>query len=347
VYYKLVKLSSLGVKVHLHCFNYGRERVPELREVSESVHYYNRESGSRYLVDKYPYIVATRASEELTAALNKDTCPVLFEGLHTTACLPDLSPRNILVRTHNIEHNYYKGLARAEQNIARKMYFMAEAAKLRRYEKVLRHASHILAISPADTEYFRGNFGHTTYLPAFHPFTQVTASTGMGKHILFHGNLSVPENVQAAGFFMDNLGPAPALPVIIAGKDPHASLVAKAAANPNITLIANPPQEQMQELVAQAHVNVLLTFQSTGIKLKLLNALFLGKHCLVNPQMTEGTSLAHLCTHIYQGSELNSALHQLAQSPFTQSQLDLRQTALMKEFDTNANTALLLNLLND
>ena len=64
---------------------------------------------------------------------------------------------------------------------------------------------------------------------------------------------------------------------------------------PNIELVENPPFEKMEELMRDAHINLLLTFQNTGIKLKLLNSLYRGRFVLVNGKMVNNTGLETLC----------------------------------------------------
>jgi hypothetical protein len=56
------------------------------------------------------------------------------------------------------------------------------------------------------------------------------------------------------------------------------------------------------ELVRNAQVNVLPTFQATGIKLKLLLCLFTGRHVVCNSPMVEGTGLESLC-HVHDEPE--------------------------------------------
>ena len=41
-------------------------------------------------------------------------------------------------------------------------------------------------------------------------------------------------------------------------------------------------ENTLQQLIQDAHIHVLPSFQQTGLKLKLLNALFKGRHCIVN-----------------------------------------------------------------
>jgi hypothetical protein len=71
---------------------------------------------------------------------------------------------------------------------------------------------------------------------------------------------------------------------------------------PLTCLIADPSEEEMQDLIAKAQVNILPSFNCTGVKLKLLNALFNGRHCVVNRGIVNGTGLETIC-HITEGAE--------------------------------------------
>jgi glycosyltransferase involved in cell wall biosynthesis len=92
------------------------------------------------------------------------------------------------------------------------------------------------------------------------------------------------------------------LPLIISGRQPSARLVRLIDQFPLVCLIANPSEEELQDLIAKAQVNILPSFNCTGIKLKLLNALYNGRHCIVNHGMVSGTGLENLC-HIADGAE--------------------------------------------
>ena len=113
VFYKIKALSVLGVKIHLHCFQYGRKEQPVLEKYCFKVYYYPRKTTKLKFFSRLPYIVASRESEELMSNLLKDKHPILMEGLHSTLYIKDerLKGRKIIVRSHNIEHNYYWQLA--------------------------------------------------------------------------------------------------------------------------------------------------------------------------------------------------------------------------------------------
>ncbi len=78
VYYKLVWLHKLGVKIHLHCFEYGREHSKELEKVCEKVFYYDRKTHLASLLSLMPYTVQSRISKKLRKRLLKDDSPISF-----------------------------------------------------------------------------------------------------------------------------------------------------------------------------------------------------------------------------------------------------------------------------
>ena len=83
VFFKAKSLTEHGIKVHLHCFEYNRKRIPELDKMFHQVNYYKRDVSRKNLFKSVPYIVSSRVSEELIENLSKDNYPILMEGLHT------------------------------------------------------------------------------------------------------------------------------------------------------------------------------------------------------------------------------------------------------------------------
>jgi len=56
--------------------------------------------------------------------------------------------------------------------------------------------------------------------------------------------------------------------LIIAGLNPPRGLAELVEKNENVTLIANPSDDEMFRLIRDAHVNILITFQATGVETK-------------------------------------------------------------------------------
>jgi glycosyltransferase involved in cell wall biosynthesis len=350
VYYKIRALHEAGVRVHLHTFCYGRKAAPELEQVCATVHYYKRNMSKLLLLSGRPFIVVTRQSEELMQRLLADNAPILFEGLHCCGHLDDerLANRIKAVRTHNIEHDYYASLAGAEHNFFRRWYFRREARRLLNFETVLRKASAVFAISPADTLQLERRYGQKVqHVMAFHPNTGVNISSGSGKFALYHGNLEVAENHQAALFLINEVFAGTKHELIIAGNNPPQALHDAAARHSNVQLRLNISTAQIDELIADAHFNILPTFQATGIKLKLLAALFCGRHCLVNAPMIANTGLDELCVMCADAAAFRKALDEVMRKPFTEADIAKRSSVLDARFSNAENAAKLIAAINN
>ena len=98
----------------------------------------------------------------------------------------------------------------------------------------------------------------------------------------------------------------------------------------------------MNELISNAQINILPSFNSTGIKIKLLNALFNGRHCIVNNATADGTGLESLCHIAETAEEFRSAIKQLFDQSFTTGEIEKREQILKKEFDNKTNAELLM-----
>lgn len=349
IFYKVKALSECGVSVYLHCFEYDRPQASELEKYCAKVFYYKRRRGVRYQFSAKPYIVTTRANNQLLSNLSENKSPILFEGLHTCFYLDHhlLSQHLRLVRTHNVEHEYYLNLAQSEPNLFKKLFFRVEACKLKRYEKVLKNASHLLCISPNDNYYFDHHYKNSHFIPAFHPFSEIKSQTGRGKYILFHGNLSVSENLQAVEFLLKNVFSQIKQEVIIAGKNPTERLIQKIKQYPNIQLIPNPEHEQMEALIRNAHICLIPTFQDTGLKLKLLASLFSGRFCLTNTPMVHKTGLEHLCRIADNANEMISLIKELFEQDFTSEEIEKRKVILEDAFSNKRNAMKIIHILKE
>ena len=341
VYYKLVALKNEGIKTHLHCFQYGRKKSKILEGLCESVHYYKRISGIISELSVKPYIIRSRRSELLMANLLDDNYPILFEGLHTCYYLDDrrLKARKKIYRESNIEHHYYYHLFRAEKDIFRKFFHLSESLKLRFFQKSLKHADLMLTISRTDTKYLKKHFpnNRVEYLPSFHPNETFTVLPGKGEYALYHGKLSVTENLKAAEFLIKEVFAGLDKKLIIAGLEPPPRLRSLIKKYKNVDLLENPDDEKMFSLIRNAHVNVLVTFQATGLKLKLLNTLYNGRFCLVNPDMVQGTGLESLCEIAESATELRNKVNEVFKKSFDLAKINDRESLLQQNYSNSKN----------
>jgi hypothetical protein len=344
--FKIKALHEEGVRIHLHCFEYGRGQQPALKEWCDSVHYYERMSGHKGLSMKLPYIVSSRANEQLLENLQKDNYPILLEGIHSTYFLStgQLDNRKVLVRLHNVEHDYYQHMARQSRSLWKKVYYRNESRLLKKYEAELAPKASLLAISEQEAEKYRTELGATDvrFLPSFIGWHFPLCKEGVGTFCLYHGNLSVSENEEAAAWLLQKVFNDLNLPLVVAGKNPSPRLEKLAHAQQHTCLVANPSEKEMQDLIQKAQVNILPSFTETGIKFKLLNAVFCGRHAVVNDAMATGTHLESACHIAGNADAFKSILTQLYRKPFDDEEIRLRENLLHHYYNNRENARQLM-----
>jgi hypothetical protein len=346
-FYRIRALHDIGVRIHLHCFEYGRPHSNELESLCAATDYYPRTTGFLWQLSLIPYIVLSRNSDRLLKNLNKDDYPILFDGLHTTLHLDHhlLAGRKKFVRLHNIEHKYYRSIADDEPGLIKRIYYLLESAKLKRYEKVLGQADYILPISDGDQEYFGKHYNNSVLLAPFHPFPILKSLPGTGEFILYHGDMSVNENSAIADLLITEVFSKISFKCIIAGKDPPEFLSTHASGYRNIMVVANPDNKQMDKLVEEAHIHILPALASNGFKLKLLVALYGGRHIIANRAACENASVKDLCHISDSWEEMISKIDLLMKEPFTEEMISERQNLLSEQFDVRKNAKKLSGLI--
>jgi hypothetical protein len=201
-----------------------------------------------------------------------------------------------------------------------------------------------MVLSQTDRDYLAKKFPDKSvvYLPGFHGNSEVRSLEGRGEYALYHGNLSVSENTLAAEYLIKEVFNDLNIPLKIAGMNPPESLIKLISRYENVTLIPSPPQAEMEGLIANAQLNVLVTFQATGLKLKLLNTLYNGRWMLVNNKMLAGTGLESLCEIANDAAEMKQKITSLFNSEFDRDQLLARAEILQKTFSDDHNAIKLI-----
>jgi len=133
--------------------------------------------------------------------------------------------------------------------------------------------------------------------------------------------------------------------LVVAGMNPPDHIQRLASEHPNVEIVANPDDEQMFRLIKEAHVNILVTFQATGLKLKLLNTLYKGRFCLVNNKMLNGTGLDKLCYVGDTAGELKQNLQAIFKIDFQNSEINIRKKVLAERYSNDKNAERLIQLV--
>lgn len=349
VYYKVKFLYEAGVEIYLHCYAYGRAQQEILNKYCKAVYYYPRKTGIAGISLTLPYMLYSRRSDTLLQRLLQIKAPILFEGVHTAYYLdhPGLKERVKIMRNQNLEQDYYAQLAKKDRHILRKLYYKVEAKLLKQKEACLHSATAFFTVARHDHAFFKNLYPEKVhaYLPSFQPYTKVVSLTGKGSYVLYHGNLGHVENEEAVLFLLEHVIPQLDIPFIIAGRMPTTAIRNACSQLKQVQLIADPDMQDMENLIAGAQVHVLPTFQATGLKLKLLHALFNGRHVIVNQEMVTGTGLQDICTLATGAADFVQQINKLMQQPFTEQDITERQEVLLQHYDNRKNAASIKSFL--
>lgn len=347
LFYKIKTLHQHAVKIHLHCFINKRPEQSELNKYCETVTYYPRKKINHFSLH-LPFIVNSRKNDLLITNLQKDNHPILVEGIHCSYYLfkGKLINRIVLLRLHNTEFEYYHQLALHEKNLLRKFYFHHESKLLKKYEARLAKKNKIAAVSGHDVELYKNIFNATDIqqLPVFIPYTIADGQQGLGSYCLYHGNLSINENEEAAIWLLQEVFSKLPIPFVIAGKNPSQKLNFLAHQHEHTCLVSNPNDKELHDMIAKAQINILPSFNNTGVKLKLLNALFNGRHCLVNNAGVAGSGLKKLCTLAEDAEDFKTAITYLYNIPYDENENRLREEVLHSLYDNNENAAKIIKI---
>ena len=347
MFYRIKALHELGVELTLHVFEYGRGQQPELEKYA-AVHYYKRSRSILHLFSKRPFIVQSRFSKELLNNLLKDDAPILMEGLHTSGMLEhhELVKRVTMVRMHNIEHEYYLELAK-NASFLKRLFFRLEARKLERYNSIIKQAKAVLAIKESDRRYFEMFNSSSYHVPAFFELPQFELNATK-PFALFHGNLSVAENENAAIWLIKTLQSAlsEAFPLIIAGKNPGERLV-KLCNRDHVKLIANPSESELNSLQESAQIHVFYTEAPSGMKLKLMNVLGTQGHILCNKNMLGYDGLEEFCLIENESEHFEKRFIQLKEKPLPKSEYETRKSFISEHFNSKLRCEIIIKLINE
>ncbi len=344
IFYKLKFLSNQGYRIYLHCFYSNRKPRPELESYCKQVYYYQRKSFIKSTLNVgVPFVVSSRRSKELISNLLKNNYPILFDGLQCSLVSHknEFKNRRKYLRLHNIESDYMNQLSKAEKNWIRKFGLRLDSYRYRSFEKKLAQYEAIFTISKADQKFYQAYHNDVYLLNPFHGQDKVLSQLGTGNYILYHGNFDVSENLKAAKFLIRNVFNNIHFQIKIAGKN-ALNRLQPYLNNTNIDIINNPSSEDMQKLILNAHINILPTFQATGFKLKLINSLFLGRHCIVNSAMIAPNSiLEKLCIVCNSSDEFINKIVETTKLPFLKKDIQNRKDILLKHLNDLENSNVL------
>lgn len=349
VFYKLTALHALGYDIYLHCFVDDDIKPSEaLKKYTKEVFFYRRKKKQNgyKMLSIFPFAVRSRYHKDLFANVMNIDAPILFEGQQTTflASKHNLFGRKVILRLHNLEANYFLGQSKSEENWFKKAAYFAEFLKYRRYQNELTKFDAILALSHFEQEQAKKYNENVEYVPVFHGNSNVAELSGFGKYAFYHGDLRLADNRRAVKFLINVFKQIPDYPLLIASGG-HGDFVESMIKNvPNISQVEinNNDSSHLTQLLADAHINVMLSFQESGTKLKLVNALYRSRFCVINKNMVDDENLRSLCIMAETESEFVAAVNALKGKSYDSGK---REAVLKKVLDDAENARKIQSVL--
>ena len=148
-----------------------------------------------------------------------------------------------------------------------------------------------------------------------------------------------------ASFYLIKIFSKTAFPLIIASNHINTKLELAIKDFKNIKIEKFVNNNELFQLLKSAQINIVPTFQNTGIKLKLINALFNGRFCLVNNEMILNTGLKKLCYIANSKKEFLQKIEEISQLNFTKDSINERAIVL-KKFNNLNNAQKIIDLIN-
>lgn len=319
----MIILHKLNVGIELHCITSDKSPLPDhLTEICSSIHLYP------CVQTKFPWFKALNepiaVNTELEAAIGSDDHPLLLESISLVKMLGESSMdnRRVVVRVQP-----------------------GEACQLKEFNKELWYACECRK----DAETIAASVGHdqVAYLPVFSPWQDILCETGTGNLCLYHGDLSNPDNEQAATWLLQKVFTKIKIPFVIAGNAPSRRLEKQAHFCQHTCMVRDPSQSEMDDLVRKAHIHVLPSFRKEvrGTSVKLIHSLHEGRHCIANDAMVEGTGLEEACHIGTTANAFASIILQLFHQPFPVEEITLRKRLFATTYNNEVNARKLIQWL--
>jgi len=240
---------------------------------------------------------------EITRVLKAETFDVvLFESLFMTpyfSIVKKATNAKLILRSHNVEFTIWQNLALHEKNPIKKFYLNHLTKRLKEYEiNYAKKFSGIACISPVDKTIYHQlniNIPTTTVYCGVNNELFLNNNNPQRSSLYHIGSMDWLPNKEGIEWFITKIWPlikqqAPEIECRLAGRKMPKEFL-------NLHLPDLYIQEYIEDANAfQAENNVLIVplLTGSGIRIKIIEALALGKAIVTTPKGAEGLPLEHL-----------------------------------------------------
>lgn len=312
--YNLIKEVSKRHKVYLLAYNHEnrldvKEAIARLKEFCEAVQAIDSplSKSEKYgmalssLLSLKPYTARWLQNTKFRILIGDfvkkfDIEIVHFDSIDVAGYLNEIGNLPKVLNHHNIESQMMFRRSSKERHLLRKAYFLVEGIKLRKYEKTICPLfDYNLTVSELDKERLLRILGKVRVeaipngvdLTYFKP----TDNRAERRSLIFAGGMEWYPNREAMLFFCKKIWPLlkkrfPEVKMTIIGRSPPSTITKLSGEDPN--LIVTGFVEDVRPYIDKAEVYVCPIRDGGGTKLKVLDALAMGKPMVAHPVAVEG-----------------------------------------------------------
>ena len=169
------------------------------------------------------------------------------------------------------------------------------------------------------------------------------SSSEFGNYVFYHGDLRLPDNKKAVSYLIRLFQKIPDYKLIIASSNGKEFVEKQFHEAKNVAFITIENEVHLAALLANAHINVMLSFQQAGTKLKIVNSLFKSRFCLINDNMVDDERIVSLCEIANSEKEFIEKINLLKSQPFNQNKE--RESVLLEVYNDLDNAKKLESFL--
>ena len=238
--------------------------------------------GESYHVKRY---INSDFARRLTAILKEQQFDVVHvESIFLTPYVPIIrkySNAKVILRAHNVEHLIWKRVAQSTRNYFRRWYLNHLSLTLRAYEmEHLQDYDGIVCITQGDADYFRQNGCRRPVAVIPFGVEPVKApETAVEPNSLFHiGAMDWMPNQESIAWLLDDVWPmvhreVPQAHLYLAGRKMPERLMR--AQIDGVTVVGE--VDDATQFIANKQINVVPLLSGSGIRVKIIEAMSLGK----------------------------------------------------------------------
>ena len=350
-YFLIEGLCAAGTNVHLYTFSELDSAPntkldiapdPELSKICASIHTYSIHKGHRNFSFSMPYATAQYQNERLINDLAKNNYPILIEGLGpcSLALSKTLENKKTWVRMHTFAPGYFGYLQERSKAPLKKLFYQREGVLSKKVLKKISARVQWIVPTLAEKSNLDNLFlgGKIQMLAPFNNNNNnITGKTGLGNYCLFQGNLADAATHKTAVWLLTHVFHNLAVPFVIIGNNPAASLIDLAHKQPHTCIVANPSAAERSDMIEKAQIILQPSFIKNGPDEALIEGIKMGRHCLTNSKINNSPFAA--CYH--QGSSASAfqeIIVQLYHHPFSEEEIETRKRAMSQQ-KSNATLA--------